>query len=94
MNSPNYWDGNGIGNKHYFFMIDGCVNDGSARGFYNEFLKQELDQHRKVFEVVGGKLKIENTNNQLSGLGFSTTKRDSVLCRITGKFTRLIKIVF
>ncbi len=94
MNSPNYWDGNGIGNKHYFFMIDGCVNDGSARGFYNEFLKQELDQHRKVFEVVGGKLKIKNTNNQLSGLGFSTTKRDSVLCRITGKFTRLIKIVF
>ncbi len=38
-------------------MLDGCLNDGSARGFYNEFLKSELDPHRKVFEMVGAKIR-------------------------------------
>ena len=43
MLSPNYWDGAATGNKHYFFMIDGCANDGTARGFFNEFLTPALD---------------------------------------------------
>ena len=70
MMSPNYWDGKGVGNKHYFFMLDGCINDGQARGFYNEFLMSELDAHRKVIEMVGSKMKTDESNKQLSGVGF------------------------
>lgn len=92
--SPNYWAGNSIGNKHYFFMLDGCRNDGKARGFYNEFLRGDLEQDRKVFEMVGSKMKTDESNEQLSGLGFSSTARNSVLCKVKGAFTRTIKITF
>jgi hypothetical protein len=94
MLSPNYWDDKTVGNKHFFFMIDGCLNDGKARGFFNEFLKSEFDANRKVFEIVGSKMKTEESNNQLSGLGFSSTQRNNVLCRVKGSFSRTIKINF
>lgn len=95
MLSPNFWDGQvGIGNKHYFFMLDGCANEGTARGFFNEFLTESLNKHRKVLEMVGTKMKTAEAAEQLSGLGFSVTKRDEVLCRVSGSFNRTIKIVF
>lgn len=94
MNSPNHWDGNNTGNKHWFFMIEGCVADMPARGFYNEYLKPELDEHRKVFEVLGSKLMVPQTSNQLSGLGFSSTAKNALLCRLTGSFTRMAWIIF
>lgn len=94
MYSPNYWDERTVGNKHYFFMIYGCRNDGTARGFFNEFLKTDLDKHRKVLEMVGGKVKVECSDQQLSGLGFSSTVRNSVVCRVKGSFTRMLKITF
>ena len=94
MLSPNHWDDQGVGNKHYFFMLDGCRNDGTARGFYNEFLKADLDQHRKVLEMVGSKMRTEGTDHQLSGLGFSSTQRADILCRVSGSFNRIIKITF
>jgi hypothetical protein len=95
MMSPNYWDGQvGVGNKHYFFMLEDCLNDGSARGIFNEFLKDELNPHRKVFEMVGSKINLASTEAQLSGLGFSSTLKSHVVVRVTGAFTRLIKIVF
>lgn len=94
MMSPNYWDDLKIGNKHYFFMLEGCVNDDKARGFFNEFLKEELNTHRKVIEMVGSKMRTEESNNQLSGLGFSSTQRNDVLCKVKGSFSRIIKIVF
>lgn len=92
MNSPNHWDGKKIGNKHLFFILEGCKNDKKARGFFNEFLKNDLNEHRKVFEVLGSKMKAEESDNQLSGLGFSSTQRNHILCKITGSFTRTIKI--
>jgi len=94
MFSPNHWDDKVVGNKHYFFMLDDCLNDGKARGFFNEFLTDELSAHRKVFEVVGAKMKTEESNNQLSGLGFSSTQRNSVLCKVKGSFNRVVKINF
>lgn len=94
MYSPNFWDDQQIGNKHYMFMIDECINPDSVRGFYNEFLKTDLIQHRKVFEILGSKLKCEHTNNQLSGLGFSSTQRNEIICRVKGNFTRTLKIQF
>ena len=94
MFSPNYWDEKASGNKHYFFMLDGCRTDTSARGFYNEFLSENLSQHRKVFEILGSKMKVEPVENQLSGLGFSSTQRNEVFCRVSGSFSRTIKITF
>lgn len=91
--SPNYWS-SPVGNKHYFFMLDNCINDGSARGFYNEFLTEELNKHRKVFEVLASKTKPADSPTQLSGLGFSSTRNDSVICRVKGNFTRTIKVTF
>ena len=94
MLSPNHWDEHAVGNKHYFFILDGCRNDGKARGFYNEFLNEGLSEHRKVLEIVGAKMKTEESDRQLSGLGFSSTQRNSVTVRVTGKFTRTVKVLF
>ena len=94
MNSPNHWNGECTGNKHWFFILDKCKNDKPARGLFNEFLRNELNEHRKVFEVLGSKMKAEPTDNQLSGLGFSSTQRNHVFCKVTGSFTRTIKINF
>lgn len=91
--SPNHW-GKNVGNKHYFFMLENCVSDETPRPFFNEFLKQELDAHRKVFEILGSKVKIEQTDNQLSGLGFSETQRSSMIVKVTGKTTRTLKVNF
>jgi len=101
MLSPNHWDGegpggNGVGNRHYLFMLEGAKNEDGARGFYNEFLAEELTPHRKVFEVVAGKMKpTENpSGEQLSGLGFSSTARNTLVCRVKGSFTRTVRVVF
>jgi hypothetical protein len=94
MLSPNFWNGHGVGNKHYFFMLDGCLNDGQARGFYNEFLRAELDKHRKVIELVGSKMKAESSADQISGLGFSSTQRNELLVKVKGSFNRTVKVIF
>jgi len=94
MNSPNHWDGEQTGNKHYFFILENCLNPETSRGFFNEFLNEQLNEHRKVFEILGSKMQTEKSTNQLSGLGFSSTKRNSLTCKLTGNFTRTININF
>lgn len=85
MFSPNYWDEQTIGNKHWFFLLEGAVNNQPTRGIYNEYLKDELGlKHRKVFEVLGNKTQCPPSANQLSGLGFSSTKGDSLIVQVAG----------
>lgn len=94
MYSPNHWDGDSVGNKHYFFIMENCKNPDLLRGIYNEFLTNELNEYRKVFEVLGDKTKCEYSDNQLSGLGFSSTKRDNVVVKVEGKQNRMYNVVF
>lgn len=94
LNSPNHWDGEQTGNKHVFFILEGCANPEGTRGFYNEYLKPELNTERKVFEMLGAKMKAQPDTNQLSGLGFSTTQRNHVFVKVSGSFNRTVKVVF
>lgn len=94
MLSPNYWDDQTIGNKHWFFILEGCKNEGRARGFFNEFINPNLDKHRKVLEVLGSKMTTEESDKQLSGVGFSSTQRNQAVVKVSGKFTRTLKINF
>jgi len=92
MFSPNYWDEqSGIGNKHYFFILSDCKNETNPNGFYNEYLKEDLMRHKKVFEALGSKMKVEDSDNQLSGVGFSSTMQNYVIAKVDN---RVIKIIF
>jgi len=93
MNSPNFWDA-AIGNAHLFFILDAAHNDEQPRGFFNEFLKDELVAHKRVFEALAGKMKVEPADKQVSGLGFSSTQHNDLIVKIDGAFTRTLKIKF
>lgn len=91
MFSPNYWEGNAIGNKHLFLMIDGCKNPDPVRGFFNEYLRPDLERnHKRVFEALGSKAKVEYNDAQLSGLGFSTTSRNDIIVKVDNKSFKIV----
>jgi len=95
MFSPNYWDQqDGIGHRHLFFMLDRCINPEEPNGFFNEFLKQDLMQHKRVFEALGAQMRVQASPDQLSGVGFSTTKRNNAVCRVGGRIDRTLKVHF
>ena len=85
MFSPNHWDENETGNKHWFFILEGCKNSEIVRGIYNEFLRNDLEKHRKVFEILGDKTKCPYSDEQLSGVGFSSTKKEKLIVRVDNR---------
>lgn len=96
MYSPNYWDEqDGIGHKQYFFIIKDMINPETPNGFYNEFLRNDLITNKRAFAALGSYMKVAESNDQLSGLGFSSTKPNHLIVRTTSEnLTSLIKIKF
>lgn len=92
--SPNHWGENNVGNKHYFFMLEGCKCPEKIRSFHNENLLPEVAAHRKVLEVLGNTSQIECGPNQLSGLGFNATVKNELIVKLSGTHKRVIKIKF
>lgn len=84
----------GTGNRHYLFMLKNCINPENPNGFFNEYLKESLLVHKHVFEALGARMRVADCADQLSGLGFSSTKRDSVVVRTEGSVKRVLRVVF
>ena len=86
MRSPNFWDGE-VGNEHFFFTLAECKVSERVHGFFNEFLRPELAEHRKVFEHLADTYKCEHVGveDQLSGIGFSTTKSAKATFLVTSE---------
>ena len=85
--SPNAWDGEVIGNEHIIFLADDVEVKFSVRGFYNEQLNSKLEEHRKVTEILGSKLKIDpvefESPDTVKGYGISTTSNNVFYLRLT-----------
>jgi len=94
--SPNYWNGNEFGNKHIFFMLKDCINDTQPSGWFNEYLNNELRPHRKVMEALSSMIRVEDTENQLSGIGFSLGKLgdDKITVKVkTKNIKRIMNVI-
>lgn len=80
--SPNFWE-DSVGNEHVFFITNDFQIEKPVRGFFNEYLDQDLNKHRKVFEIMGQKLKIsDGYDSAVRGYGFSRTLHESMILRI------------
>lgn len=96
--SPNLWGENPVTHTgtHIFFLLDGCkdLSEGKGRGFFNETLKGELREIRKVLEAYTATTPIENADEASAcGVGFSKDNDWNLIVRVTANnSTRIIKI--
>ena len=92
--SPNYWGENHVGARHLFFMLKGCMNPDTPNGFFNEYLRDDLRDHRRVFEALGSRMAPRKTGLQLSGLGFNLTERNELIVKVKGQANQVLKVIF
>ena len=87
--SPNYWNENPMGNKHYFFMLNGCKTTENIRGFHIENLKSDLLQAKRTLELFGTQKSIPPSDLQLSGVGFNSTVSDEFIVKVDSKLFKI-----
>jgi DNA-binding sugar fermentation-stimulating protein len=75
-------------------MLKNCVNPDCPNGFFNEYLKEDLMEHKRVFEALGSRMKVEESPNQLSGFGFAESKRNEIIVKVKGATERVMKVAF
>lgn len=96
--SPNYWDTEtASGRWHCFFMLKDCINPTCPSGIYNEFMKAELTPHRKVIEALNTKISVPESEDQLSGVGFSNGTHNDVIVKVNcagETASRIFRVVF
>jgi hypothetical protein len=82
--SPNHWKGEAVnkGNKHMFFILEGCRPTEPVNGFFNEFVINELRDFRKVLEHIGGNAAEETSHTPMCGIGFSETLNDHFFVKV------------
>jgi hypothetical protein len=92
--SPNHWGENKVGNKHYMFALKGCKADRPLRTFHTVDLHAKLEPIRKVIDYLGYEVQVTPEGDQLSGLCFNATVRDSVYVEVAGSHKRIMKLIF
>ncbi|MNL91059.1 hypothetical protein D3C81_07870 [compost metagenome] len=96
--SPNMWGENTITHvgEHVFFLIKDCkdLSEGLGRGFFNETLKSELTQYRRVLEAYTAQTPIEGVEEASAcGVGYSKDSEWNVTLKVTSNGnTRLYKV--
>ncbi|MGL5766240.1 MAG: hypothetical protein ACRCX8_11430 [Sarcina sp.] len=96
VNSPNTWGIDNPKGEHIFFLLDGCKDnsEGKGRGFFNEMLKPELREIRKVLEAYMSNATIDGLEQSTaSGLGFNGESDWDLYLKVETKTSkRYIKI--
>lgn len=96
--SPNLWGDNPVphAGNHTFFLLKDVKDEseGKGRGFFNEHLKSEFREIRRVLEAFATSAVIEGADEASAcGLGFSKDAEWNVTLKVTtGNTKQLIKI--
>lgn len=54
-------------------------------------LRADLEkEHKRVFEALGSRAKAEYSDDQLSGLGFSSTSHNDVVVKVDNKSFKIV----
>ncbi len=94
--TPNHWEDNSVGNKHALFILDNVKVENSLKGFHVENLRSDLMEIRKPLGLLTKQVQIpvSDVNEPLAGIGFNTTIEDSVVIKVQGSHTRLLRVRF